>query len=52
MPADFQAWDLLGLFIFALIGAAVSFFGIKRDGSTTLTVTPGQRPKPRQPAAR
>lgn len=41
MPSiDFQAWDLLGLFVFALIGAAVSFFNIKRKGTPLLLSGP------------
>lgn len=29
--SDFQSWDLLALFVVSLLGAAVTFFGWKRE---------------------
>ena len=50
MPStDFQAWDLLGLFVFALIGAIVTGFGLKRKG--TPLPAPVLAPSPVQVAA-
>lgn len=46
---DFQAWDLLGLFVFALIGALVTGFNLKRQG--TPLPAPVLAPSPVQVAA-
>lgn len=46
---DFQSWDMLALLVFALLGAALSFFGLKRAGDPPVSPAP-PGPSPTQVA--
>jgi len=48
---DFESWDLLVLFILGTLGAVVSFFGIKRQGSAPAPIPVGPSPVQQQAEA-